>query len=71
MAPVRSHDDKQVETHVAITAPARVSWRPPWTPPVPHDAFHTAGAAQHLQQGRVRLVARFSQSEGFEILLGL
>jgi hypothetical protein len=29
MTPVRLHGDKQVGTHVTITAPARVSWRSP------------------------------------------
>ena len=55
MALVRSHGDKQVETHVTITAPAPRFQ----APPVPHDAFNTVRAAEHLQQGRARLVARF------------
>jgi hypothetical protein len=50
-AALRSHDDKQVETHVAITAPARVSWRPPWTPH-PYRMMHSTRPARRNTSNR-------------------
>jgi hypothetical protein len=58
MAPVRSHGDKQVETHVTITAPARVSRRPLGRHPC-RMMHSTRPVRRNTQQGRVRLVARF------------
>jgi hypothetical protein len=51
MAPVWPHSDKQVEEARHHHSPGpRFLAKPHWTPPVPHDAFDTAGTA-HTSNG--------------------